>query len=167
MFTQLCPTLCDPLGYRPASLCHPWGFPGKNTGVGCHFLLQGIRSPILQADSLASEPPGKPLPARMAIIKKTNNSTGKDIEKREPLCTVGGNVNWYNHYRKWGFPSGSEGKESTFNEGDLALIPGSGSSPEEGHVNPLQYSCLENPMNRGAWWATVHGVVKSWTLLSN
>ena len=41
---------------------------------------------------------------------------------------------------------------------DTALIPGSGRSPAEGHGNPLQYSCLENPMDRGAWWATVHGV---------
>ena len=124
-------------------------------------------SPTLQADSLPSEPPGKPLPVRMTIIKETNNSTGKDIEKRECLCTVGGNVNWYNHYRKRGFPGSSEGKESAYNEGDLGSIPGSGSSPEERHVNPLQYSCLENPINRGAWWAAVHGVIKSWTLPSN
>ena len=46
---------------------------------------------------------------------------------------------------------------------DLGLIPGSGRSPGEGHGNPLQYSCLENPMDRGAWWATVHGATKSWT----
>ena len=44
---------------------------------------------------------------------------------------------------------------------DLGSIPGSGRSPGEGNGNPLQYSCLENPMDRGAWWATVHGVVKS------
>ena len=46
---------------------------------------------------------------------------------------------------------------------DLGSIPGSGKSPGEGNGNPLQYSCLENPMDRGAWWATVHGVAKSWT----
>ena len=46
---------------------------------------------------------------------------------------------------------------------DLGLIPGSGRSPGEGHGNPLQYSCLENPMDRGAWWAMVHGVAKSQT----
>ena len=44
---------------------------------------------------------------------------------------------------------------------DTGLIPGSGGSPEEGNGNPLQYSCLENPLDRGAWWATVHGVAKS------
>ena len=54
-----------------------------------------------------------------------------------------------------------------YNVGDLGSIPGSGRSPGEGKGNPLQYSCLENPMDRGAWWATVHGVAKSWTRLSD
>ena len=48
---------------------------------------------------------------------------------------------------------------------DMDLIPGLGRSPGGGHGNPLQYSCLENPMDRGAWWATVHGIAKSWTRL--
>ena len=51
--------------------------------------------------------------------------------------------------------------------GNMALVPGSGRSPGEGSGNPLQYSCLGNPMDRGAWWATVHGVSKSWTQLSD
>ena len=55
------------------------------------------------------------------------------------------------------------GKESTCNTGDAGSIPGWGRSPGEGNGNTLQYSCLENPMDRGAWWATVHGVTKSWT----
>ena len=50
---------------------------------------------------------------------------------------------------------------------DTGSIPGSGRPPRGGHGNPLQYSCLENPMDRGAWWATVHGVAQSWTRLSN
>ena len=54
-------------------------------------------------------------------------------------------------------------KESTFNVGDGGLIPGSGRSPGRGHSNQLQYSCLENPMDRGAWQATVDGVAKSLT----
>ena len=62
-----------------------------------------------------------------------------------------------------GFPGGSDGKESAYNVGDLGLTPGSGRSPGGGHGNPLQYSCLENPMNRGAWKAKVYGVVKSRT----
>ena len=54
----------------------------------------------------------------------------------------------------------SVGKESACNVGDLGLIPGLGRSPGEGNGNPLQYSCLENPMDRGAWWATVHGIAR-------
>ena len=67
----------------------------------------------------------------------------------------------------WGFPGGSEGKVSTCNAGDPGSIPGSGRSPGEGNGNPLQYSCLENPTDGGAWWATVHGVAKSQTRLSD
>ena len=63
------------------------------------------------------------------------------------------------------FPGGSDGKESTCNAADLGLIPGLGRSPGERNSNPLQYSCLENSMDRGAWWATVHGVAKNWTRL--
>ena len=65
------------------------------------------------------------------------------------------------------FPGGSEGKASAYNAGDPGSIPGSGRSSGEGNGNPLQYSCLENPMDGGAWQATVHGVAKSWTRLSD
>ena len=58
---------------------------------------------------------------------------------------------------------GSASKESACNAGDLGSIPGSGKFPGGGHDNPLQHSCLENPMDREAWWATVHGVIKSQT----
>ena len=61
------------------------------------------------------------------------------------------------------FPGGSNGKESAWSAGDLGLIPGLGRSPGEGNGNPLQYSCLENPVDGGAWQATVHGVKNSWT----
>ena len=57
-------------------------------------------------------------------------------------------------------PHSSVGKASAFNAGDLGSIPGSGSSPGEGNGSPLQYSCLKNSMDRGAWWATVHGIAK-------
>jgi len=57
------------------------------------------------------------------------------------------------------------GKESAYKAGDMGLIPGSERSPGGGHGNPLQYSCLENPMDRGAWRAIVHRVAKSWTQL--
>ena len=65
------------------------------------------------------------------------------------------------------FPGGSELKASTCNEGDLDSIPGFRRSPGEGNGNPLQYSCLENPMDRGSWWSIVHRVAKSRTQLSN
>ena len=66
-----------------------------------------------------------------------------------------------------GFPAGSDGKESACNAEDLGSIPGLGRSHGGGHGNPLQFSCLENPMDRGAWWATNHGVAQSWTRLSD
>ena len=61
------------------------------------------------------------------------------------------------------FPGGTDGKASVYNAGDLGSIPGSGRSDGEGNGNSFQYYCLENPMDRGAWQATVHGVAKSWT----
>ena len=66
-----------------------------------------------------------------------------------------------------GFPGGSVGKESASKGGDLGSIPGLGRSLGKGNGNQLQYSNLENSMDRGAWQATVHGVVKSWTRLSD
>ena len=67
-----------------------------------------------------------------------------------------------------GFQGNSDGKESACNAGEAGVvgsIPRSGRSPGGGHGNPLQYSCLENPMDKGAWWAVVHRVTKSWTQL--
>ena len=60
-----------------------------------------------------------------------------------------------------GFPGGSDGKEFAYNAGDPGSIPGLGRYPGGGHGNPFQYSCLENPIGRKAWWTTVHGVTKS------
>ena len=79
------------------------------------------------------------------------------------------------HHGKWskrmkcliGFPGGSDGKVSACNVGDQGSIPESRRSPEEGTGNPLEYSCLENPTDRGAWQATVHGLAKSQTQLNN
>ena len=66
-----------------------------------------------------------------------------------------------------GFHGGTVSKESTCNAGDLGSIPGSGRYPGGGNCNPLQWSCQENSMDRGAWWALVHGVAKSRTQLSD
>ena len=67
----------------------------------------------------------------------------------------------------WGFPGDSYGKESACNAGDSDSVPGPGRSPGGGHSNSLQDSCLENPMDRGVWLATVHGVAESQIRLSN
>ena len=66
-----------------------------------------------------------------------------------------------------GFPGGSVVKNPPANAGDVGLIPGLGRSPGKGNGNPLQYSCLENPMDRRAWWAAIYGVAQSWTRLSD
>ena len=63
----------------------------------------------------------------------------------------------------YSFPGGSDGKESTHSVEDVGSVPGLGTSSGGGHGTPLQCSCLENPMDRGAWWATVHGVPESRT----
>ena len=69
--------------------------------------------------------------------------------------------------RQLDFPGGSDGKASVYNAGDLGLIPRWGRFPGEGNGNPLQCSCLENPRDRGAWWAAISGVTQSRTRLSN
>ena len=79
-----------------------------------------------------------------------------EIEKNERI-----NKHYANVYMD--FPGGSEVKASACNAGELGSIPGLGRSPGERNGNPLQYACLENPMDRGAWRATVHRVSKSWT----
>ena len=66
-----------------------------------------------------------------------------------------------------GFPDGSDGKESACNARDLGSIPGSGRSPGEGNSYPLHYSCLDNSVDREAWWLQSHRVTKSWIPLSN
>ena len=68
---------------------------------------------------------------------------------------------WKEIMREMSFSDGCDGKESACNAGDLSSIHGSGKSSGEGNGNSLQHSCLENPRDRGAWWATVHGVAKS------
>ena len=86
----------------------------------------------------------------------------------EPPCV--GNFNSslvLNRNLTLGFPGGSDGKESAFSVGDPESIPESGRSPAEGNGNPLQYTCLENPMDGEAWPVKVHGVAKTRTQLSD
>jgi len=72
-------------------------------------------------------------------------------------------VNICTNKRSRGFPGGSDSKKFAHSAGDLGLIPGLGRSPGGGHGNPLQYSCLENSTDRGAWQTAIQGVAKSWT----
>ena len=89
---------------------------------------------------------------------KASIVSSKEQRFRDPLCT--------SMFRgSQGFPGGSVVKNLPANAGVVDLIPRSGRPPGGGHGNPLQYSYLENPMDRGAWWATVHTVTKSWTQL--
>ena len=76
------------------------------------------------------------------------------------------NIHTHTHNYSMGFPGCWDGKEFACNAGDPGLIPGLGRFSGEVYSCPLQYSCLENFMHSGAWWATVHGFAKSWTLLS-
>ena len=137
---------------QPTRLPCPWDSPGKNTGVGCHFLLQCMKvkteSELAQSCPTLSDPMDCSLPG----------SSTHGIFQASVL--------------EWGaiafsVPGGSDSKESACNVGHLGSIPGSGRSPREGNGNPLQYSCLENLMDWGAQQATVCGVTKSQTRLSN
>ena len=79
-----------------------------------------------------------------------------------------GRYYFYTHlWQMLGYPGDSDGEDSACNAGDLGLIPGSGRTPGEGNGNPLQYSCLDKSMDRGAWQAIVQGVTQSQTRLGN
>ena len=109
-----------------------------------------------------------------ASTYKDSDPMSHQLEDPPPLTSFNHNYflrgliseySWVSTYK--GFPGGSDGKASAYNVGDQGSIPESGRSPGEGNDNPLQYFCLENPMDGGAWEATVHGVAKSRTRLSD
>ena len=139
--------LCGKWKWKPLS--HAWLFENPWTTESVEFsrpeywslsLLQGIcPKPGIEPKSLALQADSLP------------------VEPQGTLCI----------FRKLDFPSGSDGKASACNVGDPGLNPRSGRSPRGGSGNLLQYSCLENPMDKGARWATVLGVTKSWTRLSD
>ena len=95
---------------------------------------------------------------------RTYNVSSFAILSQEWFCKW---VLWWLHMYFTGFPGGSDGKESACNAGDLGSISRSGIFPGEGNSNPLQDSCLGNPMDRGAWQTTIHGVTRRQTQLSN
>ena len=149
--TQSCLTLCDPLDCsQPGSSVHG-DSPGKNIGVNAVPFSRGSSWPRdqLQVPHIVGE---------SFTIWATREPYSWCSTRQTPLIidfsTVLSNT-------------GSDGKGSACNAGDLGLIPGSGRSPGEGPGNPLQYFYLGNSMDRGAWWPTVHGTAKSWKLLGN
>ena len=177
--TQLCLTLCDPMDCSPPGFSVHGDSPGKNTGVSCHSLLQGIfptqrLNPSLllwQVDSL-------PLSHSMAFRERflligwwwgnlESQSKAFSFQPVWGLHACGQHtVNFFSLVgdsvsakELKGF--GSVSKESACSAGDPGSIPGLGRSPGEGNGNTLQYLCLENLMDRKAWWAAVHGVAKS------
>ena len=148
--------------FRWKSLYGPLGHASSSTLVPCPEVLGScpFLSPCLKPCQ-SSWPR-----AQLAAFRPCNmegevwwalRAIGKSQEKSS----------WKNPLRSLGFPGGSDGKESTCSARDLGLIPGLGRSAGGGHGNPLQCSCLENPVDRGAWRATVHQVAKSQTRLSD
>ena len=142
---------------QPTRLPCPWDSPGKNTGVGCHFLLQCMKlkseSEVTQLCLTLSDPMDCSLPG---------SSVHGIFQARVLEWVAIAFSAWHvNYLLSWSFSCGSDGKESACNVGDSGSIPALGRSPGEGNGNTLEYSCLENPMDRGAWQATVHGVTKS------
>ena len=140
---------------QPTRLCHPWDSPGKNTGVGCHFPLQRMKgkseSEVVQSCPTLSDPMDCRLPGfsvhgifqarvlewgAIAFFLSANPQIGGAVVKNPPASAR-----------------------------DAGSIPGSGRSPGGGNGNPLQYSCLENPRDGGAWWAAVYEVAQSRTRL--
>ena len=137
LVTQSSPTLCDPVD-------------GSSSGSSVHWILQAR---VLEWDAIA--------------FSDIHTTKFKIITNKDLPYSTGNYLIFFNNLNGMGFPGGSDGKESAWSAGDPGLILGSGRSLGGGHGHPLQYSCLENPMDRGAWWATLHGVAKSRTRLSN
>ena len=136
-----------------------WGF--KGTGTDCAHLP--ISSRGMSESPLCSSHPGESRqPLQMALGTWTREMYLWVVAAPRVCCHYCGRNNnflktCHSNYSISTAIGGSEGKESACSVGDLGLIPGSGKSPGEGNGNPLQYSGLENPMVRGAWWATTHG----------
>ena len=127
-----------PYGLYPTRLLHPWDSPGKSTGVSCHCLLQ---------ETFPTQRSNLGLPHCRQMLYPLSH-------QRSPKKATS-------------FPCSSVSKESACSAGDLGSISGLGRSPGEGNGNPLQYTYLENLLDRGVWWAAVQGFEKSQTRLSN
>ena len=140
---QIASVVSDPVRphrWQPTRLHHPWDSPGKNTGVGCHCLLQCMK--VKSESEVAQSCPTLSDPMDCSLL----GSTIHGIFQARVLEWVAIVVSAY-----WGFPCGSAGGESACNVGDLGSIPGLGRSPGEGKGYPLQYSGLGNSMECLLW----------------
>ena len=150
---------------QPTRLPCPWDSPGKNTGVGCHFLLQRMkvkkwkRSSSVVSDS--SQPHGLQPTRLLHPWDFPGKSTGVGcncllhVFSSKQMNKQTQEVKWFRDiYPVTGPHQWLSGKESTSNAGDTGSIPRSGRYPGGEYGNPLQYSCLENAMDRGAWQAS-------------
>ena len=164
---QSCLTLCDPMAYGlwPARLQCPWDSSGKNTGVGCHallqrvFMTQGSNLHLLHLLCVCTHiytPVG--LPGGLVI---KNLLAMQKTQKTRVQFSVG-----RTHIHIYVVALVAKNSPASAGDlGDAGLIPGLERLPGGGCGNPLQYSCLENPMGRGAWRATVQRVAMSQTCL--
>ena len=136
---QSCPTLCDPVDGSPSRLCHPWDSPGKNTGVGCHFLLQCMEvkseKDITQSCPTLSDPMDGSLPG-----SPVHGIFRQEYWSEVPLPSR----------IDMGFPCGASGKEPAC-QCRRCKRRVLGRSPGGGNGNPPQCFCLGNPMDRGAY----------------
>ena len=145
-------------GRRSLVGCSPWGREESDTTERLHFhfslscIGEGNGNP-LQCSCLENPRDGGAWWAAVYGVAQSWTRLKQLSSSSSPLLMS----------LQTGFPGGSDGKESIYNAGDLGSICGLGRSSGGGHGNPLQYSCLENSMDRGAWWAIVHGDAKSQT----
>ena len=136
--------------WQPTRLPHPWDSPGKNTGVGCHFPLQCMKG---KSESEVAQ--SCPTPSNPMDCSPPGSSIHGILQAR--------GLEWGAiAFSKWQLVVKNPPAKAR-DSGDVGLIPGLERSPGRGYVNPLQYSCQGNPMDTGAWWATVGGVTKSQT----
>ena len=145
LVAQSCQTLCDPTDCSPPGASVHGILQAKNSGVGCHSLLQRIF--LTQGSN-----PGL-LHYRQVLCVAGQTPEKSFVQAPKKSCNI-----------QSGLPGGSVVKKSTCNAGDMGLIPGSRRSPGKGNGNPLQYSCLENPIEKRTWVGTVHGVAELVTI---